>query len=383
MNCLQCGAKLEKTDIFCIKCETPVLTDDDIILMPNAETTKFVNEAQYIDPKPHSNEILYTAELKSATAKFDAQYNTVDNLIIEKARDPGLSDENGDTKFYDLQSGGFDKKRNNRKAVIITSAVAFVLAAGFGLFLFLSSSGTKPDDPDAASPVSGSAENDNAVTVPPAAGRDISDSAPAPDVTEIILLSNGRVQTEFHTKVGASVLLQAKLGPEGADADVLWSSSDPEVLDVRSSVSNGSEAFIVGVAAGVADIIVSAGGVEFYYIVFVDNMPFHVQLENAVADEGTSVWLTLFWSGSAAAGRETGFEREAGSSVWNMEDASGRVEVVPVFGSENDAFIFELTGIPGVYFLFGDGSGYIRYPDGTENEDFEWSFMTTLIEPEG
>ena len=44
MTCSHCGAKLNKKDILCLRCGTPVLTEDDITLMPNAVTTRFLNE---------------------------------------------------------------------------------------------------------------------------------------------------------------------------------------------------------------------------------------------------------------------------------------------------------------------------------------------------
>ena len=379
MNCLQCGAKLEKSDIFCIKCETPVLTDDDIILMPNAETTKFVNEAQYKDPEPYVDEILYTSELKSATAKFSGEI-AVENLYIEKAYEPADGAGNVDTKPYNLPPGGKNVKRNNRKAVVMTIVITFVLAAGFGLFLLFSSPGPEQDNTGDAPPVNGSIENNSGIQVLSPDERDVPPPAPAPDITEIQLMFNGRVQTEFHTGVNSAISLQALLIPEGADGEVFWKSSDPDILEVSL---NGDGAVIVGVAAGVADIIVSAGDLEFYYIVFVDNLPFHEQLENAVADKDTPVWLTLSWTGTSAAGRETLFERAAGDNVWSLEDTSGRSGILPVFSSEDNVFIIELPDSSRLYYLFADGSGHLSNPDGSDKEDFIWSFMTTLIEPEG
>jgi len=44
MYCLHCGANLNKKDILCLRCGTPVLTEDDITLMPNAVTTRYINE---------------------------------------------------------------------------------------------------------------------------------------------------------------------------------------------------------------------------------------------------------------------------------------------------------------------------------------------------
>jgi len=392
MNCLQCGAPLEKSDIFCIKCETPVLTDDDIILMPNAETTKFVNEAQYKDPNPHVDDVVYTAELKHATAKFAGE-NSLDSLLIEKAQAtapapspaPSGAVINGDTRQYDRPSGGRTKKGGNRKAVTMTAVIVCFFVIGFGLFLILSSRGRNNEVPETAPPVNNiSVQEDTERALPPAMpDMPAEQLAAPPDVTSIVLMVNGRAQTEFHAMVNESISLMALLEPEGSVAEVFWLSSDPDVLDVKPGGYGGFEAVIVGIAAGVADIIVTAGDVELNYVVFVDNMPSHVQLENAVANAGTPVWLTLTWLDAAATGSETLFERSDGSNVWHMENAFGRNEVHPAFGNENNAFIIELPDSTRIYYLFADGTGHLSNPDGSDKEDFLWFFMTTLIEPEG
>jgi len=387
MNCLQCGAPLEKSDIFCIRCETPVLTDDDIILMPNADTTKFVNEAQYKDPVPHVDEILYTAELKHATAKFTGEHD-VNNLHIEKAAAPAGSDKNENTRHYDLPSGRDlpsgkrTKKTGSRKAVIMTASIVCAIVLGFGLFFIFASPGANKETPETVPPVNNTTGQEDTERVAPPVQPAVPPPS-SPDVSSIVLMVSGRIQTEFHAMVNMSVSLRASLEPEGSDAEIFWRSSDPDVLDVISGGSGGLEAVIVGIAAGVADIIVTAGDVELSYVVFVDNMPFHLQLENAVADVDKSVWLTLEWIDVPASGRETLFERLAGSNVWNMEDASGRSEVQPAFGNENNAFSIELPDGSRIFYLFSDGTGHLCNPDGSDKEDFIWSFMTTLIEPEG
>ena len=364
MNCLHCGAKMEKSDIFCITCGTPVLTDDDITLMPNAETTKFVNEAQYSGPDPHTDDALYTAIVPSETVIFDNRSDTGQDELSKEKQQSDLQPQN----------------KNNRGKLIAALSVSLALLLGFGLFFFFRSPDTPHEDADlgiSSSDTNGEQDqtdplNDPHGTVPP-------------DVTAIVLLSEGRAQTEFHTKVNETISLHVMFEPDGATADVTWASSDPAVLQIRlNTESNGLEADIWGITAGVADIIISAGGIEERFVVFVDNLPMHDQLAAVIAENISPIWLTLTWTDGQNAGKDIILERNPDNLTWTLTDAFDIIDVHPDIGSDNNALTIKLFEFEGIFYLFADGTGFIADPrSSVDLQEFRWEFKTTLIEPEG
>ena len=202
-------------------------------------------------------------------------------------------------------------------------------------------------------------------------------------VRGINLFSNGRLQTEFHVNVGETVMLTSGLIPEGASADVLWSSSDIEVIEVTQTDSSGFEAKIVGVGPGVADIIVSAGGVEENFVVYVDNLSIIMQFENALNDEDLPIWLTISWMNPDIMGQEIVFERDQSNQLWTMESAAERGPVNPTFVNENGIFTIRFPDADNIYFLFDDSTGFYGHHGDPNNEIFIWWFKTEIIEPEG
>jgi len=181
------------------------------------------------------------------------------------------------------------------------------------------------------------------------------------------------------------VTLHAQILPEGVDANVTWTSSDPDILDILSFSHNGLEAAINGKFPGVADIIMTAGDFEMTYAVFVDDLPLHIQLENAINNRNEDIWLTITWTSGEhnESGLKTLFERDSETREWIMEGAYSRSEPEPIFSNTNNAFTIGFADTPRVFYFFADSTGHYRNPDGTDDEDFIWEFMTTLIEPEG
>ena len=365
MNCLHCGAKMEKSDIFCITCGTPVVTDDDITLMPNAETTKFVNEAQYSGPDPHKDDILYTAVMPSETAVFNNKSGTGETELLDEKQSPDIKP---------VKDGG-------RKTIIIILAAVFAVVIGFGLFLLLRSPAVPNEDPDTTPPSAGTNGEPGQTQL----NVDPTPEIPQ-DVTAITLLVDSRVQTEFHTRVNERISIRVQLEPEGVTADITFASSDEDVIQIRQSADGDEfEADIWGVAAGVADIIIIAGGHEERFIVFVDNLPMHDQLNNVIADSSTPIWITLVWTEGSYAGDEIVLERNPNNQAWYIDDTTEIREIYPVFGSDVNALTIEIIEYEGVFHLFADGTGYITDPRSSvlDLREFRWEFKTTLIEPEG
>jgi len=362
MNCINCGEPLHKNDIFCINCETPVYTDDDLALMGSMD----------VDGSDISDDPVQDTIMRSSSGRiFDS--------LSRKRNSAGNKQSDDSNKDY-------NKKNNSgRNAIIITAAVVFAVVFGFILYLWLSSSSPGQTGPNPLPPVVNGDGNVNGSEDP--ANPDDIVVTPTPDVifgvTSIEVLRGGRVQTEFHVSVGETVLLTSRLSPEGTTGNVTWSSSDPEILEVTQSDPSGVEAKVVGLKAGVEDIIVTVDDIEVRYIVFVDTMPITMQLENALSDPETPIWLTISWLDDSLFGQERVFERDSETGTWTLESATERGEVEPTFENDDGIIIISFPDTDLMYYLFDDATGYYKNLDGTEIEDFMWWFKTTLIEPEG
>ena len=357
MDCLNCGAELHKNDIFCINCETPVLTDDDLELMANMDFEQ-------------------TGDALQDTITRSASDSIFDSLSLDEDEDSEEQHEEGE-----LQDEYVRKNGGSRKAIIITASIVCAVIIGFGIFLWLRPSSAPPGESDPLPPVN---DINNPDERPNENGTE---NTPPPDVINTVsaieVLRGGRVQEEFHVSVGETVMLSARLIPEGASGDITWSSSDPEVIEVSQSNISGTDATIIGIGAGVADIIVTVGNIEERYVVFVDNMPVTMQLENALNDSDTAIWLTISWLDDDRFGQEIVFERDLDTQTWTLESAAERGEVEPTFGNEDGVITIIFPTSTKIYYLFDDSMGFYRNPDGTDSEDFMWWFKTSLVEPEG
>jgi len=390
MTCFKCGATLEKTDIFCLRCGTPILTEDDIETRPYVD---YANIKKYSDNDSHTSKApLYDTGSRNGLSTFTGDTPNFETMRISNEsqpedgqpsgnqyRDDGYHDEH---ESYEHESYEQPVKRISRGAVIAITIVVCLALIGVGFYFLIQPPRSQENGTDRSISSAGDgedAEGSSPTEDAAAAGA----AAGSQAITSISILSDGRTQTEFHTMVGETVLLRSRIVPEGVVADVTWSSSDPDVLEVVSLDRSGLEAHVTGKAAGVADIVLSAGGFETHYIVFVDDLPMHVQLENAIENSGSAVWLSITWIGGQHAGSETLFERAGGGQKWTMEGVSGRSDVDPVFGKENNTLTIGFTTTTRVYYLFSDGTGYFRNPDGTNSEDFTWMFWTMVNEASG
>jgi len=203
------------------------------------------------------------------------------------------------------------------------------------------------------------------------------------EVTSIVLYKDGRAQTELHIMLNDVITLRAQTIPESSTTAITWTSSDTDVLELLSLGPNGSEASVVGKMPGVADITVSTDSFEMSYIVFVDDMPMHVQLENAIKNKNEPLWLIITWTSGQHNGEETVFEWDDEHQEWIMDGVYSHGEPDPIFGETSNAFTIGFHDTPRVFYFFADASGHYRNPDGTDDEDFIWLFKTALIEPEG
>ena len=423
-HCLNCGAKLHKDDILCLECETPVLTEDDITLMPNAAATRVMNELEY-SGSPYSDSIppgddaplIDSAPPEETAPSVSSAPNTsaapttdtmlylddaekIDQVVIAKkprmrVRVPQrfTGSRRAATQKHDIPKDRKDRlpKNNRRNGLIAIFAVLFIIATGVGLFYLFQHRPSQQDEAGVTIPAAESAEDiedtnntgdtTNAVQFdPPATPQEAPEDI---EVTSIVIYRDGRAQTEFHTMLGEVITLRAQIIPEDSGATVTWESSDPDVLEIISFGPNGLEASVAGKITGVVDIIVRAGGFEMSYIVFVDDFPMHIQLENAVKNKNEPLWLTITWTSGQHNGQETVFEWDVEEQEWIMEGSYSRSDPEPVFDNTHNAFTMGFSDTPRVFYFFADGTGHYRNPDGTDDEDFIWLFQTTLIEPEG
>jgi len=345
-NCHNCGAKIHKNDILCLECETPVITVDDITLMPNAETT------------------LQKIESENTEAQEDTQ--KYDEKPPEEKEQP--------------------QSNHNRIAILAILIALLITVLGVGLYFLFNPRDSLQDEPDPAAETAESNETDRTNPTDEPADDLIVNPEPGEtpqEVTSLILYRDGRELTEIHIMVGEDVTLHAQILPEGIDTSVTWISSDPDIFDIISYSHNGLEAAINGKFPGVADVVIAAGDFVMTYAVFVDAFPLHVQLENAIDDENEDIWLTLTWTSGLHNGLVTVFERDSETKEWLMDGVYSRSEPDPIFGSTSSSFTLGFADTPRVFYFFADGTGHYRNPDGTDDEDFVWEFMTTFIEPEG
>lgn len=382
MKCFHCGENLNKSDIFCIKCTTPVLTEDDAALvnyskaLPNVEhdAGQYSDTMQFISETPPDSKQSQNTQPKNTQPKITQQGRAQTEKDKIKSAPP--------------------KKGKSRTFVIVTTIAVCIALIGIGLFFLvwfpqLQQDGRTPAISDNGTDDGTDAETDNGTDLNADLNADLSQAGPGTDtelpsqeITAINIFSGGRVQTQFHAMVNETITLSARIVPEGVDADITWTSSDPEVLEVVQVDARGLEARITGLTVGVADIIVSAGGFEHYYVVFVDNFPMHLQLESAIESDGTPILLTILWSSGPYADENTYLERDGDSQAWTMSGAYRTGEINPIFDWDDNALTITIPTSSRMFFLFAD-SGNFKYPDGTDRDDFFWWFTTIQIEPEG
>ena len=359
MYCMHCNAELHRADIFCIRCNTPVLTDDDINLMPNAVTTRYINETQYSEHAHFSGD----TQVTDTSGRFNSLSSSDSARHIAE---PIVEDD-----FHDEHDNYGNQKKSNRKASIATVAVVLVAVIGLGIFLLLHFLGNDEDTPINGEDI-GYYELD----------IDYLQAIPD-DVASIILTYSGRPQMEFHTRVNETITLRAQILPEGMDYDIQWESSDPEILEVLQIDNSGLEATITGIAAGVADIIVTAGGFTMDYVVFIDDYPLHLQLENAINNEQYGIWITIIWTSGEYNGYEFSFLRDQHYGTWVMHGASASEEVEPIFNMELNAFTVGFPDTTRLLYFFADSTGHLGEPGSDHTEDFIWWFFAADTELEG
>jgi len=328
--------------------------------MPNAVTTRYINETQYSEHAHFTGD----TQITDTSGRFDSLSSSHSaRNIAEPIIEDGYDD------YYEES----DYKKNNRKAGIATVAIILIAVIGLGIFLLLHLRDNEED-----SLVNGNGENIEYNEI------DVDYLQAMPDgVASIILSYSGRPQMEFHTRVSETITLRAQIIPEGLDYDIHWESSDPEILEIIQLDSSGLEATITGIAAGVADIIVTAGDFEMDFVVYIDDYPIHLQLENAINNEQYGIWITIIWTSGEYNGYEFSFLRDKYNGVWVMHGASGSEEVEPIFNMEHNAFTVGFPDTTRLLYFFADNTGHLSEPDGDHTEDFIWWFFAADTELEG
>jgi len=393
MPCSNCGAEVNKRDIFCEECQTPVITEDDIELMPNAMVTMFVNEAQY-NPETLQNN---PSVIGSDTMPVSADSLSVnEDLSGSEATKPIVTVDTGSfpakqRKPQKQQKQQNPRKKSSRTVAGIIMTIFCVVVIGFGIFWIIHSLGAEQNNADPGGTVieiPGVAVPITVETPTPTIQDDTEDPTPdiMPDIISIELFLGDRLYSEFHIMVNETVTLRAVPVPSGIDADISWRSSDPNALTVTQHDQNGREATITSNAAGVVDIIVTLGDYETSYAVFIGGLPLHIQLEDAIKDINEAIWLEIEWTSGRHSGQKVLFTRAAGEQLWIRDDASGNDVARLDFKYEENAFIIDDLESAYTYHFFADATGHVEIAERTETLDFHhfsWHFKTTIIEPEG
>jgi len=365
MYCLHCGAELNKKDILCLRCGTPVLTEDDITLMPNAVTTRFINEA-------HNN----TGPIyKDSSASIDLTQH------VNASTTSSLSQKNSDRQKNDSEYGEKPDKMKNRKTAIKTSILMGAVLIGitaFFLYYMLQPTAPRHGGADPSLPPSSGTESTDGMESNDGEEQAGSENgiAESYEITGINIFRDRVLQTEIHAMVDEVHILDARLVPIEAEGNIKWISSDPDVLEVVLTSPDGSEASITGKAVGVSDLIITAGDIEVRFIVNVGRHLMREHLESALADDDTTIWLTITWSSGPDFQKVILFERDIDNDVWFREDETGRVEADIDFTGEEEALTMMLRGSPNVYSLFANGTGQMEAPDG-KIEVFSWWFTSS------
>ena len=99
------------------------------------------------------------------------------------------------------------------------------------------------------------------------------------------------------------------------------------------------------------------------------------QLWHSIDSTMDGVALAVSWYDD----QTTVFRRELGNRIWMMQSrdinaANAYREVYPTFAMEDDVITIGFPTTTRLYYLFEDGTGYFRNPDGTRSEGFTWSF---------
>jgi len=101
------------------------------------------------------------------------------------------------------------------------------------------------------------------------------------------------------------------------------------------------------------------------------------QLWQSINNTGDSVSMVMTWFDN----RTTVLLREQDRQIWTMKsrdlsEAGDRIinKLSPAFSLEEDVITMSFTTTPKIYYLFEDGTGYFRNPDGTNSEVFTWEF---------
>jgi len=346
------------------------LTEDDAALInyqyavQESDDSSFPGTARYTDPKSDTGSPVFN------------DFDTVMNLDPKESSSIPRYRDKPKPGARNIRKNDYAKDElpevniSNRTTVILVTIFVCIALLGVVFYLIIRPSGNQQPSAERPSTETVAGEDENEPT-----DLVTEDEEPL-EITSILVSLDGRTQNEFHAGVNETVTLQARIQPEWIETDIIWISSDPEILEITHLTENGSQAQITGIFPGVADIILSANDFEIYFVVYVDDLPIHTQLENAVNNSGMSVWLTILWTSGPDADYETLFKRDTDSDLWVTETQSGTNDISPTFIPVNNALTISLPTSDKVYYLFADNTGFYGNLGSPDNEDFRWWFFT-------
>ena|GEM_PF-3633155 len=201
------------------------------------------------------------------------------------------------------------------------------------------------------------------------------------NVDNIYILHDDNVMTDLLITEGEGARLHLRIEPFITETEILWESSDPNVLTITSNPTENS-IYIHGLRSGYATISVRVNNsVETCIIYVSENITHaplpaaHNPLSDTIQNTTNHVHLTATWNEGQYRGKSTVFERVEGSSQWTMESRSGGVSPIDAgISYENGVLTIIVSGqSPWYYYFQEDGTGYMIHPDGTTRENFTWS----------
>jgi len=388
--CTGCGAELSDSEAFCTMCGTPAgmnIDIPDLSDIPEISDIPDVPEIPQQQPTPLYEEVYQNKFCTGCGAAIESTevFCTSCGQPVEESAQP--------YSVPDYMYTRPKKKKSNalKIAIIITAVIILLLGTGVGLYYFLdldigfindiigrrSPIGTPYDDDIRESPrPSPTAEpTDDPDPEPTPTPEPV--STPEPEVESLDITENNIIVTEISLVEDEELMLSSLIYPADVSAEILWTSSDNNVFTITPRDTDASNALLKGTAPGEAVLVVTAGNVMQTCIVRVtrslpDDEPVHITLGNIVMDTSDGVDIRILWRNREI----TVFERAAGGSRWMMQSRTGDYrQVIPSFSFRNDAFTIAFTTTTRVYYLFEDGTGYFRNPNGSNSEALDWEFV--------
>ena len=185
---------------------------------------------------------------------------------------------------------------------------------------------------------------------------------------------------ELQMEVGEQLQLRAIIAPAGAQADVIWSSSNTGVFEIIPADMGGAAAAIRAVGTGEAVLTATAGDAEQICYIRVSlsqppeepELPATDKLAEVINHSADWVRIIIHWTGTT--GGPTVFERDKDSPVWIMLSRDGYWRILdPHFSISRNTINIGFPTSRSEYSLFDDMTGFFG------SDSFYWEYETDPV----